>query len=160
MHFGFQQEVLRFRRSGCRLPTVCRSKRRNSASSSLAVEYCRCHCGPCPFEVGVPIPDRLRRRAAYAPIAAEAANILATGIRPATRNLPTAASPAEAMHPHSLQTGLPPSSHGTTCDAKSADTQAVTCEKDAFAGTSWRTPVASENRIREVHLRKDEPDRY
>ena len=55
-------------------------------------------------DVDVPILDRWRRRATCWPIAAEAANILATGIRPAIRNLPIAARPAEAMHPDSPQT--------------------------------------------------------
>src|SRR6266446_9481464 len=43
--------------------------------------------------------------------------------------LPIAASPAEAMHPHSEQTGRPPNWQGEIVVARSAEIQAVTCAK-------------------------------
>src|SRR5712671_3579847 len=59
----------------------------------------------------------------------ERAKIVETGTSPTNLCLPIAASPADAMHPHSEQTGRPPNWQGEIVVARSAEIQAVTCEK-------------------------------
>src|SRR5437870_13720936 len=59
----------------------------------------------------------------------ERAKIVETGTSPASLYLPIAASPAEAMHPHSEQTGCPPNWQGEIVVARSDETQAVTWAK-------------------------------
>src|ERR1700682_3854874 len=59
----------------------------------------------------------------------ERAKIVDTGTNPASLYLPIAARPAEAMHPHSEQTGRPPDWQGEIVEARSAEIQAVTCAK-------------------------------
>src|SRR5262249_2786326 len=50
-----------------------------------------------------------------------------TGIRPPNLYFPIEAKPAEAIQPHSLQTGCPPNWQGVIRLVKSAETQLVIC---------------------------------
>jgi hypothetical protein len=59
---------------------------------------------------------------------------------PPSLYLPNAASPAEAKHPHSVQTGFPPNWQGVMGVVKSDDTQLVVCAKMQASGElggSW-----------------------
>src|SRR6266700_6208605 len=51
------------------------------------------------------------------------------GIRPASLCLETAERPAEAMQPHSVQTGRPPNWQGSIRVDRSAETHVVVCAK-------------------------------
>src|SRR5579862_6572240 len=53
---------------------------------------------------------------------------------PPTLYLPNAASPAEAKHPHSEQTGFPPNWHGEIGVVKSEETHWVVCAKMHSSG--------------------------
>src|SRR5215471_13980432 len=69
-----------------------------------------------------------------APIPWEAEKRADSGSRPASLYLPIAASPAEAMQPHSAQTGRPPNWQGVIRVAKSAEIHVHACAKMQVSG--------------------------
>ena len=79
-------------------------------------------------------------RPTRSPILLETEKTLEIGSRPANLYLPKEARPAEAMHPHSAQTGRPPNWQGVTRVVRSAEMQVVACAKMHSRGDEggWR----------------------
>ena len=58
-----------------------------------------------------------------------AAENLRSGMKPASRYSPGEFKPTDAMHPHCDQSGLPPFWQGVIGALRSAEMQAIVCEK-------------------------------
>jgi hypothetical protein len=63
------------------------------------------------------------------PILSDALKIVASGMTPPNLWAATAANPIDAMHPHELQSGVPPNWHGMILVFRSADKVLVVCAK-------------------------------
>src|SRR5262249_9452124 len=77
------------------------------------------------------------------PILIDARKMAPTGINPPSLWAATAAKPIEAMHPHDLQSGVPPYWHGVISVRKSAETVLVVSANTQSLGLSggsanWR----------------------
>ena len=84
-----------------------------------------------------------RRARTCRPTANDALKIAPTRRPPGSRCRPTAARPADAMHPHCAQSGVPPNWHGVILVEKSAETHSVVCAKMQSAGDSGGSASAS-----------------
>src|SRR5213594_3232968 len=77
-----------------------------------------------------------RRRFTRWPSLSEPLKMDATGMNPNNWCRATAASPADAMQPHWLQSGAPPNWHGVIRVSKSADTHRVVLANTHSSGDS------------------------
>src|SRR4029077_6076737 len=75
-----------------------------------------------------------RSRRTCSPMLTEPVKTVPPGTKPHSLWRPTAARPAEAMHPHCEQSGLPPNWHGVMRCSKSAEMHEGVCAKMHSSG--------------------------